>query len=76
MLANRPGQTTSLLNDTPHSRASPLPQGSAVNVESQAQKSPTQWSGFFFPRKAVLIWHGLCRNRLRGYRSRSCRRFR
>lgn len=44
-------------------------------VLQQAQKSPTQWSGFFIPQ-AVLIWHGLCRNRLRGYRSRSCRRFR
>ncbi|RAI62232.1 hypothetical protein DOZ80_30935 [Pseudomonas fluorescens] len=40
----------------------------------QAKKSPTQWSGFFIP-EAVLIWHGLCRNRLRGYQSRSYRRY-
>jgi hypothetical protein len=29
--------------------------GSVLNVKSQAQKSPTQWSGFFFPQKPVLI---------------------
>lgn len=50
---------------------------SALEVTKQPPTKNPQRCGFFVTAvKAVLIWHGLCRNHRHGCRFRSCHRFR